>query len=202
MICFGRGPPRPRCRPFTPAGVLTIIFPRWRYSFSRWRFFPVALFPRGRSRGRVVLRAGCSPSTLTKGLAIISWWRFSLGWRFSRLLASVVQSQRAGLHLGRVLCRWAWASTSWRPVLSIPLVGPGWYRCRGWCPFRRVDSQIYRWRSRPARAGGRPSPSSARARHGGLLAALILVDARGARLAALGWRVLAGVQAGRGVPRK
>ncbi len=39
-------------------------------------------------------------------------------------------------------------------------------------------------------------PSSAQAGHGAGLAALILVDARGAWLAALGWRVSAGVQAG------
>jgi|GEM_PF-7075204 hypothetical protein len=33
----------------------------------------------------------------------------------------------------------AWASPSWRPVLSIPLAGPGWYRRRGWPLSRRME---------------------------------------------------------------
>ena len=89
----------------TLAGVLTIIFFPWRVSFHPVVVFPRGGFSRGRPRGRVVLRAGCSPSTLREGIPFFSRGDFSLWW-FSRLLASVVQSQRAGLHLGRVLCRW------------------------------------------------------------------------------------------------
>ena len=171
--------------------------------FISGSFFPDGYIPRGRfSLGGVQplhLGAPYCPCSGQGGRRSISSRRkrgvaihplgIILGWRsrWTASLAGVLCRWHGPYHLGGRCCPSPW------PVPAGTGVGAGRYPA-GW------NSLIYRWRSRPTRAGGRPSPSSAQAERGtGLAAARPLVSG------AHGWRPgLAGLGRGgyrRGVPR-